>query len=574
MSSTIYPSSILAADVGSVWTRLLLIERVGGAYRLVASGDAPTTPEDIVQGVQSAARALERTTGRRLLDSQGNLLPGGEEGVDRFVVATNAAPPLRVAAGGVVERLSAASARRAALSVPAEITDLFILDSSAGRWGNPQGAAGVVERLSQHWPDAIVLAGGTEGSTDRALLELVRAVRLAVEACRDNAPPTVIFAGNSALHAQVQQTLGEAIPLHLTPNVRPTLSDERTREVGRLLDGRARTLALQRVPGLDTLAEWSGGLPLSNGEALARVVQFLAVRGEQSVLGLDVGRAGASLAVTFRNRVTQTLVRANLGVPPDAAHFAETFSIESLMGWVPGFQSANEVLNGLLNLSLQPMQVPMTREGLRALHAAAREAARGLLDEARAGWPTAEQATAPRFETVLLAGDLLRGAPHPEQALMIALDTIQPGGITEVLRDREGLVPAIGALAEAAPPVAANLIEGQGFERLALVITPLGSAEPGTQALQFRLSQAGGQTAGTARVGELVRFPVLGTTRLELQPAAGFDIGFGPGAGVEITRVDDSVGIFMDLRGRPLPLPADVDARRRRVEEWLRYAGA
>ncbi|HEX8680727.1 MAG TPA: glutamate mutase L [Ardenticatenaceae bacterium] len=569
------PTSILALDVGHVWTRALLIERVAGIIRFVASGEAPTTHEDVVPGAQIAVKTLEANTGRRLLDADGTPLSPEQDGagVDLVVVTSSAGPPLKVAVGGMVEQISAASARRAALAVPSEIADQFVLDSPVGRWGNAEGATGVVERLLRRWPDAVVLAGGTEGSADRALLELVDAVRLAVEARPEQAPPTLIFAGNSALHDEVREAVGEVVPLHLSPNIRPTLDDERTREVGRLLDQQSRALALRRVPGLDILQQWGGREPLSHVEALARTVQYLALRGDGAVLGLDLGGEDASLAVTFRNRVTQTLVRTDLGVPSDAARLLEMVGAEQLIGWVPGLTPADDLLNHLLNLSLWPAQRAATPEAVRVLHAAAREAMRLLLDEARAAWP-GEEAHAPRFDTVLIGGSVARSAPRPEQALMMVLDTVQPVGITEVLRDRAGLIPAIGALAEHAPQVAAELVERQGLERLAAVVTPFGGAGVGEEVLHFRLTQGGAVTEGAARAGQLYRFPVLGETRLELLPRADFDVGFGPGKGVELTGTDDSVGLVIDARGRPLVLPDGLEARRRFAGEWLRYAGA
>ena len=50
--------TILATDCGSTTTKCILIERVGGEYRLTTRGEAPTTVEapfdDVTVGVSNA----------------------------------------------------------------------------------------------------------------------------------------------------------------------------------------------------------------------------------------------------------------------------------------------------------------------------------------------------------------------------------------------------------------------------------------------------------------------------------------------------------------------------------------
>ena len=71
-------SSILAADFGSVNTRVLLFDVVEGEYRLVAQGRSRTTigspVDDVHLGLSIVLREMAEATGRRFLDEQSNVI--------------------------------------------------------------------------------------------------------------------------------------------------------------------------------------------------------------------------------------------------------------------------------------------------------------------------------------------------------------------------------------------------------------------------------------------------------------------------------------------------------------------
>ena len=71
-------SSILAADFGSVHTRVLLIDVVDGVYSIVTQGIGNTTTgyptDDVGIGLQLLVRDIENFTGRRLINDIGNII--------------------------------------------------------------------------------------------------------------------------------------------------------------------------------------------------------------------------------------------------------------------------------------------------------------------------------------------------------------------------------------------------------------------------------------------------------------------------------------------------------------------
>lgn len=126
--------SVLIADCGSNTTRVALVEVVDQAYRFVARGEAPSTLEepfpDVTLGVLNAIRAIEDTTGKRLLAGTRLITPQKEDGsgVDAFVASSSAAEPLRVVAAGLVKELSAASAARASHGTYTSVLGTISLD--------------------------------------------------------------------------------------------------------------------------------------------------------------------------------------------------------------------------------------------------------------------------------------------------------------------------------------------------------------------------------------------------------------------------------------------------------------
>lgn len=563
--------SIIVADIGTAWTRTLLLDRVAGSYRFIAVGEAPSTltapHRDMGLGVQDAIRRLEIATHRRLLDDTGSLITPEESdgrGVDLLLLTTSAAPALKVAVGGLVARVSVASAVRAAHSTYSTITHQFALDAPEGRWGTTQGVPGVVAQLLANFPDAVILTGGAEGGNDQSLLELVQGIALAIGAAQQQ--PTLIFAGNSGLQEAVQKAMGHPAVL-MAENVRPGPANERLRDTARFLDQKMRQNQLSSLPGLDGVRGWGSPAPIPTIEAFAHLVEYLAVSNQQSVLGVDVGAGATSLVASFANRVSQSAVRRDLGL----ANPRVALSAEKLLEWVVGDSSPEALYNQWLNFTLAPAQLPTDEESLAVLQGVSRALIAALVREAGEVW---QAGGAPRFDIVLGTGRAIREAPRPAQALAMLLDGVQPVGITRFYRDRVGIAGSIGALAEFDPAIAAALVGVQSFESLGSVVTPMGVARPGDEIVRFRLSHTDGITEGVVEAGQSYCFPTRQATELFMQPARHIDIGFGEGVGATIVGEGDSVGFIIDGRGRPLFLPTDGKERRATLEEWNRYVGA
>src|SRR5579872_6961703 len=90
--------SVLAADFGSVNTRVVLFDRVDGQYRLLSRAQTLTTATppiiDVGTGLSRAVEEMSSLTGRMLI--QGHELMVGElGGADIFLATASGGRPMR-----------------------------------------------------------------------------------------------------------------------------------------------------------------------------------------------------------------------------------------------------------------------------------------------------------------------------------------------------------------------------------------------------------------------------------------------------------------------------------------------
>src|SRR5579859_3473476 len=126
--------SILAADFGTVHTRLALIDQVAGQYRLVSYAQTLTTAVppfgNVTIGMERAIEQLSSQTGRTFETRGGGLLLGERAdgtGVDQFVATASGGRPMRTVLVGLTPDVSLESGRRALGSIYAELTDILSL---------------------------------------------------------------------------------------------------------------------------------------------------------------------------------------------------------------------------------------------------------------------------------------------------------------------------------------------------------------------------------------------------------------------------------------------------------------
>jgi len=591
--------SILAIDVGSVLTKVTLVARVEGAYRFVGRGEAPSTVElpwlDTIAGVDHALEQLTAVTRRQVLDEHGRLItperPDGK-GVDACVFTASAAGPLKLVLIGLSADLSVSSLQRAAASTYTQVTEVLTRAGELDGQSGPPPLKGGGKRLTEEdrvrriyraRPEVVCVVGGTDGGASTPVLEMVESVAMASTLLGEAQRPRILFAGNASLRPQVAEIIGAEAELLVSENVRPSVDVESLGPAQAELEAMYQAIKIAQLPGFGDLKTWSKQPVLPTARAIAHVVQYLSLEDtHKGTLGVDVGASSTTIAAAKAGQV-QIHVRSDLGTALSARNVLQTHGMDAITRWLPFEPDPGQVESLITEKELHPASVPQDGRELLIEQAIAREALRTALAQARAGWPAELSGPYPTLlpylEPIIASGSVLGRAPRPGQAALMLLDAIEPIGVTTLVLDSGGLLPALGACALAQPLATVQSLDAGGLLTLGTVVTPVGRARLGETVLGVRMKyQNGGDLEVEVAAGSLEVLPLpLGQKAvLDLKPRRNIDVGRGgPGRGGKAIEVQGGlVGLVIDARGRPLTLPSGAERRRERVQQWLWDMGA
>ena len=575
-TSLVEGNSLLAVDVGATTTRAVLFDVVEGLYRFVAVGQAPSTAEvphkNISLGVRDAIESVQTVTGRNFLDAERNPIiptrPDGS-GVDSFAVTLSAGPAIRTAIVGLLADVSLESTRRLAETTYSRIVDRLGLTDHR----RPEEQ---IDSLLRSRPDLILLAGGTDGGASRSIQKMLDTVGLACYLMPSGKHPAMLFAGNSSLTDDVKKLMDELTStLHFSPNVRPSLEVEDLDPAMSELAQMFTAIRKGQVGGVEELDAWSGGHILPTSYAAGRMIRFLGSGASSGVLGVDLGASAASVAMGVNGSLNlHTYPQYGLG--ENLAGLLQTTDIEDVMRWLSLDIHQNAVRDYLYQKSFYPSTLPATLEDRVIAHAIARQslylAVRAARRDFPAGMRSLRSDLLPPFELILASGAALTDGPTPGQNLLLLLDAIQPVGVTQIMLDRNSLLPLLGVAAELNNLLPVQVIESGAFHNLGWTVSVLSNASYGTPVLQARLQYADKKEArAEIKQGSIEILPLaIGqTARLSLQPLHRADVGFGPGRAQTMMVNGGALGVVIDARGRPLQLPSDAVRRRELFKKWL-----
>ena len=588
---------ILATDCGSTTTKAILIEKVDGVYRQTHRGEAPTTVEqpvaDVTAGVINAALEVGELAGRRLVDENGLLIrpAQGNDGSDIYISTSSAGGGLQILVTGVVREMSAASAERASLGAGAIVLD--VIASNDRRRPHEQ-----IARIRELRPDMVVMAGGTDGGTQKHVLQIAELIAPAKPRPRfgGNYKLPVIFAGNRDAAALVAKTFDDSITLSVVDNVRPVLERENLAPARDMIHDLFLEHVMAHAPGYDKLIEWSDAPIMPTPGAVGDILQQIARTRNISCVGVDIGGATTDVFSVFPGSdgkpVFNRTVSANLGMSYSISNVCAEAGMPSVLRWVHVDMDERELRNRVKNKMIRPTTIPQTLEALIFEQAVSREALRLAyiqhktfattlkgVQQQRTIADTFSQSAAGasivdnmKLDLLVASGGVLSHAPRMEQTALMMIDAFEPEGFTEIAKDSIFMMPHLGVLASVHPRAALEVFERDCLIALGTVIAPRGTGKHGQLCFEYEITGSGWKEQGAMTCGELKRFPldVGQTARVVVRPARGFDLGNGPGQIVEREVRGGLVGLILDGRGRPLMLPLDRNECRRLVTSWVK----
>ncbi len=585
---------VLATDCGSTTTKAILIEKQDGQYRLVARGEAPTTVEapyeDVTRGVLNAVAEVEELAGRRLLDGEDIIRPAdGDTGTDLYLSTSSAGGGLQIMVVGLVRRMTAESAERAALGAGAIVMDVLALDD--GRLPHER-----IERMRQLRPDMILISGGIDGGEERRVVEMAELVAAANPTARLGAKYRlpIIYAGNVDARPAIEDTLAEIADLTVTDNLRPSMEQENLQPTRLVVQDLFLHHVMAQAPGYSRLVPWTDADIMPTPAAVGSIMQTIAEDQNINVVGVDIGGATTDVFSVFSGQFNRT-VSANLGLSYSISNVLAEAGIDNIVRWVPGQIDRGWIVNQIRNKMIRPTTIPQQISGLQVEQGIAREALRLAFEQHKslaaglrgvqrtrdigdAFAQVAEESIVKMMALDLLVGSggVLSHAPRRSQAAMMLIDAFLPEGFTRLAVDSIFMMPQLGVLAEVHRQAATEVFFRDCLIPLGTCLAPVGRFRAGKKCLHVSMQLPDGPHELDVNWGDLVLVE-LGEGQkatVTADPLGGADVGAGRGRAVTKQVEGGQVGLVIDARGRPLVLPDDEAERIAKVRQWQAALGA
>ncbi len=599
---------ILATDCGSTTTKAILIEYQDGEYRLIVRGEAPTTVEapfeDVTMGVLNAIGEVEELSGRKILDENDKIINprtdenGNKVGTDIYVSTSSAGGGLQMMVAGVVRKMTAESAERAALGAGAIVMD--VIASNDKRLPHQQ-----IERIRHLRPDMILLSGGIDGGTMTHVVELAELISAADPRPRlgtgYNLP--VIYAGNKNAREAVKETLGDKTALDIVDNLRPVLERENLLPAREKVHDLFMEHVMAQAPGYSKLMEWTDAPIMPTPGAVGIIIKRVADEMNIEAVGVDIGGATTDVFSVFRPEgkpegVFNRTVSANLGMSYSVSNVFAEATVPKVMRWVPFDMDERDLRNRVKNKMIRPTTIPQSLQELVFEQAIAKEALRlafiqhknfatelkgvqqqrtiaDAFDQTTAGATIVNMMS---LDILIGSGGVLSHAPRRQQAALMMLDAFQPEGITRLAVDSIFMMPQLGVLSEVHSRAATEVFNKDCLIHLGCCVAPAGEGiKKGQEMLEYRIELPDGSIEEGKIIDGQMKLVKLGVgesglpllARGVLKPARNLDLGRGRGNAITTELSGGVVGIILDGRGRPFVLPDDAKTRVAKLKEWM-----
>lgn len=565
--------SAVIVEADSRETRAILFEVVDGAARFISVGSnltylnsdserASQAPTEATSPVEQALRALERETGRRLLEGGSLLIPQREngDGADAYYLTGVPIEPNRAVLIGVGNgTLSTviSTAVRHTLTVLADAkADLKVLN--AGFSSNA-----LANWLRTVMPTTVILVN--EGGAPEDWEITIEAV---AEVSRDGAMVQGIVVGDETSQQQVARVLGNTLELS---GIDP--AEYERSEIALALETEFRDQYERRINDASTFKLLGNARFLDRMQASESVAAFMHRRMRRSILSIS---GGDGMVLHYASRSTAaSLYRADRDLGAGARSLL-SIAPERIARWLPFRWSTDEITQWLLNRAIRPQLRPDATTDLVVTSAVAAEMLAEMVQEA--GFSTELD-----VDLIAVGPDIVPS--DPGLALLSVLDGIQPSpadGLVTIALDAEGIMAGAGTVALEDPAFAGEVIEQDFLTPLASCLVIKGAGADGALAVRGELTYANGETRRfSVPFGNIQLIPLNEgeAATLSITPEPGFAVGSHPAG--ERVQFDENhqifggkLGVVVDARGRPVSLPDDPEARVGRLRGWFSDLGS
>ncbi len=596
----------IITDIGSTTTKAILIGPRRGEYRLLQNFVAPTTVEfpyeDVTVGVLQALEGLGKKAssvfvkdGKLLKESESNECGASTQRL--YLSTSSAGGGLQVLVCGVMKKVTAESARRAALGAGAIIVDVIAVDDDRPSFLK-------IEDIRKARPDMVLIAGGFDGGNINFVLEVVDLLNAADLHPRfgGSYKIPVIYAGNKDGRELAADALKKAFDVKTTENLRPAMDLEVLEPARAMMHELFMSHVMAHAPGYRKLLDWVDAEVLPTPLAVGKILQELAKMKKTDILACDIGGATTDIFSVIDNEFYRS-VSANIGMSYSSVNVVMEAGIENIARWLPFRAPLDLILDAIGQKLVYPTTIPATMWDLAIEQALAREALRIALDqhkEIAATLPRSPGAFERMFKSqldllvmeekkvldmdklgvIIGSGGVLSKAPRRAQAALMMLDAFLPEGVTELYVDSIFMMPHLGVLLTVEPDIAMKVLMKDCLVHLGPCVAPKGAIRPGETCLRIEIRNSSGDSRISEFPGGIVAaLPLLSSeesepVKVKIVPAAGLDVGEGAGKTVEFLMEPAAVGIIIDTRGRPISFPEDPQRMADQNATWALGIGA
>jgi hypothetical protein len=313
---------------------------------------------------------------------------------------------------------------------------------------------------------------------------------------------------------------------------------------------------------------------------------------------LGVGLGGATTNVySYYNEKFVRSVSANLGMSYSICNVMKEATLENILRWIPFNVDSAEVSDRLRNKMIRPTTIPHTLKQLIIEHAVAREALRlGLIHHKLIARPllgakrdqsieerlgsqirTGTYIDMSRIEWVGGTGGLLSHAPRRIQSMLNLIDGFQVEGITKLFQDSVFMIPHLGVLSTVHRKAALDIFEKDCLIRLGTCVAfsgKLSEEHYGKEVARMTIKIPDGEVLEKQiEYGTIKRIKLEEGETAEIEGRINSPFSISTSAGdsrrFEAKIEGGVVGILIDARGRPIDLPQEDQARRKKLCEWF-----
>ena len=540
--------------------------------------------EDVTKGVLNAIMEVEELAEIKILEGDNIIHRENEEkdGIDIYISTSSAGGGLQMMVAGVVDRMSAESAARAALGAGAIVMDVIATNDK--RLDHER-----IKRIRTLRPDMILLSGGTDGGTKTHVVQLAEIIESADPKPRFGSTYKlpVIYAGNKDAREEVKKSLDKTA-LYIVDNLRPTLEYENLQPARDKIHDLFMEHVMAQAPGYKKLMNMTDIPIMPTPGAVGLLIDTIAKRDNIEVLGVDIGGATTDVFSVFQSIFNRT-VSANLGMSYSISNVVKEAGLANILRWVPFKMNERNLRNRIRNKMIRPTTIPSTLEELQIEQAIGREALRLALiqhkamavslkgvqkertisdafDQSASGETLVNMQT---LNLVVGSGGILSHAPRRVQSALMMIDAFLPEGITMLTVDSIFMMPQLGVLSTVHEAAATEVFEKDCLIKLGTCVAPMGKGKEGQLSCKVII----GEKEYSVNYGDIkyISMPVNERVSAKIIPAKHLDIGMGKGKEMETELEGGVVGIILDGRGRrPFNLPEEENKRIEKLTLWMK----